>query len=186
MSNSNLGPTLAREADRLYGELLILLGLLALAAPFFVEATLAGSLLLAGAAGVWWIALDRSTRGLVAAAAWSLIALGLGAHLTFHILLGVIPLDLALGLGFGLLGLAELVLGEERYRGRRVARRLLVLGGAAAIAFGVAVPIVWPAVPDWAGGVTVFVMFVGMGGALVADDVRRRARQASDGPPGAA
>lgn len=57
---------LTREADRLYGELLIILAVLSAAAPLFVEATLAWSLLLTGVAGVWWIAIDRTPRGLLA------------------------------------------------------------------------------------------------------------------------
>lgn len=67
---------LTREVDRLYGELLIILAVLSAAAPLFVEATLAWSLLLTGVAGVWWIAIDRTLRGLLAGAAWALIALG--------------------------------------------------------------------------------------------------------------
>jgi uncharacterized membrane protein HdeD (DUF308 family) len=164
----------SREADRLYGELLILLGLLSLAAPFFVEATLAWSLFLAGVAGAWWWLLDRSPRGILAAAAWVLIALGLGLHLSFHILLGAIPLDLTLGGGFVLLGAAELLLGVERYRRRWAARLLMIAGGAAAIVFGVCVPIVWPAIPNWAGAVTIATMFIGFGAGLLLGDYQSR------------
>jgi hypothetical protein len=157
----------ARGADRLYGELLILLAVVSAAAPLFVEATLAWTLFLAGLAGIWWVAVDRSTRGLLAAAGWTLVTLGLGLHLAFHILLGVVPLGLTLGLGFVLLGAAELSLGAERYRRRAAARIALIAGGAAAVLFGLAVPVVWPSLPSWAGGATVAVMFATFGAGLL-------------------
>jgi uncharacterized membrane protein HdeD (DUF308 family) len=166
----------AREADRLYGELLILLGLLSAAAPLFVESTLAWALLLAGVAGVWWMALDRTPRGMVAGAAWTLITLGLGLHLSFHILLDVLPLEMTLALGFILLGVAELALGIERGSRRRLSRPILVLGGGVAIVFGISVPIVWPDIPAWTGPATVSIMFITFGAGLLIG--RKRARSA--------
>jgi hypothetical protein len=158
---------LARGVDRLYGELLILLAVISVAAPLFVEATLAWTLFLAGLAGLWWIALDRTTRGLAAAAGWTLITLGLGFHLAFHAFLGVLPLGLTLGLGFVLLGIAELSLGAERYSRRPAARIALIAGGAIAVVFGLAVPVVWPDLPSWAGGATVATMFATFGAGLL-------------------
>jgi len=168
--------SLARGADRLYGELLIALAAFSAAAPLFVESTLAWSLLLAGLAGLWWIGLDRTPRGMVAAAGWSFITLGLGAHLTFHVGLGVAPLEVTLGLGFILLGMAEVMLGVERYRRRSVARFASIAGGAAAVAFGIAFPITWPDVPSWLSAAAVAVMFATFGASLLVGDASGRAR----------
>jgi len=167
---------LTREADRLYGELLLILAVLSAAAPLFVEATLAWSLLLAGVAGVWWLAVDRTPRGLLAGVAWALIAIGLGLHLSLHVMLSVVPLELALGLGFILLGVAELWLGIDRYRRRPAARLVTIAGGAVAVVFGVAAPLVWPSLPSWAGAVTVSLMFAGFGAGLLIGGSRRRRR----------
>ncbi|HLK25955.1 MAG TPA: hypothetical protein VKT30_14980 [Caulobacteraceae bacterium] len=170
---------LTREADRLYGELLLILAILSAAAPLFVEATLAWSLLTAGIAGVWWIAVDRTPRGLLAGVAWAVIALALGLQLTFHLLIDVLPLDLALGGGFVLLGVAELWLGLERYRRRPAARIVMVVGGAVAVVFGVSAPLVWPSLPNWAGAATVALMMGGFGAGLLIGSLRlRRARDA--------
>lgn len=168
---------LARGADRLYGELLIALAAFSAAAPLFVEATLAWSLLLAGLAGLWWIGLDRTPRGMVAAAGWSFITLGLGAHLTFHVALGVAPLEVTLGLGFILLGFAELMLGIERYRRRSMARLASVAGGAVAVAFGIVFPFAWPDVPAWLAAVAVAGMFATFGVSLLVGDASERARR---------
>jgi uncharacterized membrane protein HdeD (DUF308 family) len=170
---------LTREADRLYGELLVVLAVLSAAAPLFVEATLAWSLLLTGVAGLWWIAVDRTPRGLLAGAAWALIALGLGLHLTFHILLGAFPLDIALGGGFLLLGITELWFGLERYRRRPAARLVTVAGGAVAIVFGLSVPFVWPDLPAWAGAATVSLTLGGLGAGLLIGGARRRKQPTS-------
>jgi hypothetical protein len=140
----------ARKADRLYGELLVLLAVMSAFAPLFVGATLAWAMLLAGAAGLWWIGFDRTPHGLMAGAAWALIALGLGLHLTFHVLLDVVPLELTLGCGFVLLGLSEFILGLERYRPGRPARIAMMAGGGAAVLFGVMIPMIWPDIPSWA------------------------------------
>jgi hypothetical protein len=170
---------LARGADRLYGELLIGLAVFAAAAPLFVEATLAWSLLLGGLAGLWWIALDRTPRGMVAAAGWAFITLGLGAHLTFHVGLGVLPLAVTLGLGFVLLGVAELALGAERYRNRPAARFALSVGGAVAVAFGIAFPFVWSGIPSWLGSTTMAVMYATFGvGLLIGDAAGMAGRRA--------
>ncbi len=165
----------ALRADRFYGAFLILLALISASAPLFAEATLAWTLLLAGLIGASWLLLDRSPRGFLAAAGWSLVALGLGLHLVFHVLLGVLPLGLTLGLGFVLLGAAEILFGVERYPHSRGARTALVIGGAGAVAFGVATPLIWPDVPSWAGGLTVGVMFAAFGVALELGAARKRA-----------
>jgi len=167
---------LARGADRLYGELLIVLAVFSAAAPLFVEAALAWSLFLGGLAGLWWIALDRTPRGMVAAAGWAFITLGLGAHLTFHVGLGVLPLEVTLGLGFVLLGIAEVALGVERYRSRPWARFALTVGGAVAVAFGIALPFVWPNVPSWLGSTAMAVMYATFGVGLLIGDASGRAR----------
>ncbi len=171
---------LTREADRLYGELLLMLAVLSAAAPLFVEATLAWSLLTAGVAGVWWIAIDRTPRGLLAGAAWALIALVLGLQLTFHLGLDLLPLDLALGGGFLLLGVAELWLGLERYSRRPAARLATLAGGAVAAAFGLACPLIWPSLPSWAGAATVALMLGGFGAGLLIGGGHRRPATATN------
>jgi len=158
---------IARGADRLYGDLLILLALVSLAAPLFAAATLAWALVLAGLAGIWWLALDRTMHGMIAAAGWTLVTLALGLHLAFHIGFELVPLDLTLCVGFVLLGGAELLLALARYRRRRAARLILIVGAAAAIAFGLAVPFYLLDMPDWAPGVTLALMFLGVGVALL-------------------
>jgi hypothetical protein len=169
----------ARGADRFYGFFLLLLALASAAAPMFVEATLAWTLFLAGLAGLSWLALDRSPRGFVAAAGWALVALGMGLHLVFHAFLGMISLSLVLGLGFVLLGAAEIAFGVERYRPGG-ARWALVVGGAIAAGFGLSVPLIWPALPTWAGSAAMAVMFAGFGAALLIGAARVKADAASD------
>ena len=180
MSEDNTPATrLARGADRLYGDLLLLLAAVSLTAPFFATATLAWALLLAGLAGIWWLALDRTPHGMIAAAGWTLVTLALGLHLAFHVGLDVLPLDLTLCVGFVLLGAAELLLALARYRQRRVARLILIIGAAAAVAFGLAVPFYLPDMPDWAPGVTLALMFGAVGAALLVG-----ARTGGGGKPG--
>jgi hypothetical protein len=157
----------AREADRFYGVFLILLALASAAAPFFVEATLAWTLFLAGLVGLSWLVLDRSPHGFVAAIGWTVLAGALGYHLAFHSLLEMSWLAMTLGVGFVLLGGAEIVFGLNRYRRVRPARLILVIGGAAAILFGVCTPLLWPGVPGWAGSATVAAMFGAFGLALL-------------------
>lgn len=169
----------ARGADRFYGFFLLLLAVASAAAPMFVEATLAWTLFLAGLAGLSWLALDRSPRGFLAAAGWALVALGLGFHLVFHAFLGMISLSLVLGLGFVLLGAAEIAFGVERYRPGG-ARWALVAGGAIAVGFGLSIPLLWPALPNWAGGVAMAVMFAGFGAALLIGVARGKTGGASD------
>ena len=156
----------AKRADRFYGAFLILLAVASAMAPLFVGATLGWTLLLAGLIGLTWLMLDRTPRGRLAAIGWSLVALALGLHLVFHILLGVIPLGLTIGGGFILLGVAEILFGLERYAHSVGARVAMVFGGAAAFIFGVAVPIAFPDIPDWSGGVTMGLMFAAFGVAL--------------------
>jgi hypothetical protein len=156
-----------RAADRLYGDLLLLLAVIALTAPLFVEATLAWELVLVGACGVWWVFLDRTARGLAAAIGWALLTLGLGLHLAFHVGLGILPLDATLCVAFILLGAAELWLGLARYRTRPFARVALIVGAASALAFGVSVPLLWPDLPPWAASVAVSLMFGTLGAALL-------------------
>ena len=156
----------AKRADRFYGAFLILLAAASATAPLFAEATLGWTLLLSGLIGLTWLMLDRTPRGRVAAIGWSLVALALGLHLVFHILLGVIPLGLAIGVGFVALGAAEILFGLERYSHSIGARIAMVLGGVAAFAFGVSIPFTWPDIPNWAGGVTMGLMFAAFGVAL--------------------
>jgi uncharacterized membrane protein HdeD (DUF308 family) len=156
----------AKRADRFYGAFLILLAIASAVAPLLVEATLGWTLLLAGLIGLTWLMLDRTPRGRVAAIAWSLIALALGLHLVFHILLDVIPLGLAIGVGFVALGVTEILFGLERYSHSNGARIAMVLGGAAAFIFGVSIPLTWPNIPNWAGGLTMGLMFTAFGVAL--------------------
>lgn len=156
-----------RAADRLYGDLLLVLAAAALVAPLFVEATLAWELALVGASGIWWVFLDRTPRGLAAAIGWTLLTLGLGLHLAFHIGFDILPLDATLCVAFILLGVAELWLGFVRYRTRPVARIVLFLGAVSAVAFGVSVPLLWPDLPTWAASVTLSVMFGALGSALL-------------------
>ena len=156
----------AKRADRLYGAFLMVLAVASAAAPMFAEATLGWTLLLAGLIGLTWLMLDRTPRGRLAAFGWSLVALALGAHLVFHMLLGVIPLDLAICGGFILLGLAEALFGMERYAHSVGARVAMVLGGLVALAFGISIPLTWPNIPNWAGGATMGLMLAAFGVAL--------------------
>ena len=156
-----------RAADRLYGDLLLLLAAIALTAPLFVQATLAWELVLVGACGVWWVFLDRTPRGLAAAIGWTLLTLGLGLHLAFHVGFDILPLDATLCVAFCLLGAAELWLGLVRYRTRPLARVALILGAASALAFGIAVPLLWPDLPNWAASAALSVMFGSLGAALL-------------------
>ena len=166
---STAGPSadMMRVADRLYGDLLLVLAGIALIAPLFAEATLAWELVLGGGSGAWWVFIDRTPRGLIAAIGWTLLALGLGLHLAFHVGFEVVPLDAALCAGFILLGAAELWLGLARYRTRPIARILLVLGAATAVAFGVSVPLLWPELPPWAASATLAVTFGTLGAGLL-------------------
>lgn len=156
-----------READRFYGVFLIVLAVASAAAPLFVEATLAWALFLAGLVGLSWLVLDRSPHGFIAAIGWTVLAGALGYHLAFHALVDMGRLAFTLGAGFVLLGGAEIAFGLQRYRRVRPARLVLVIGGAAAIAFGVFTPLLWPNVPDWAGSATVAAMFGAFGLALL-------------------
>ena len=157
----------AREADRFYGVFLLVPAAASAAAPLFLDASLAWALFLAGLVGLSWLVLDRSPHGFVAAAGWTLLAGALGYHLAFHALLDVSWLALTLGGGFVLLGGAEIAFGLQRYRRVRPARLVLMIGGAAAVVFGVCVPLLWPGVPDWAGSATVAAMFAAFGLALL-------------------
>jgi len=78
----------------------------------------------------------------------------------------VIPLDYAIAGGFIILGVTETLFGLERYSHSIGARVAMVLGGVAAFVFGVSVPLTWPDIPNWAGGVTMGLMFVAFGVAL--------------------
>jgi hypothetical protein len=173
---------LARGADRLYGDLLLVLAAMSAAAPLFAGATLAWALFLSGAAGLWWILLDRSMHGLLAAVGWTLVSLGLGLHLAFHLGLGVLPIEGTLSVGFILLGLAELLLGVERYRGKPLARLALILGAGVAIAFGLAAEFILMDLPDWVISTTVAVMLAAFGLALIfgARAVHRKAQREAD------
>lgn len=173
----------AREADRFYGAFLILLACASAAAPLFVEDILAWTLFLAGAAGVCWVALDRTPRSLLAAAGWTLVTLGLGLQLVFHDFVGMAWLGLTLGLGFVLLGAAEILFGFERYRRFPGARTLTVIGGAVAVIFGVAAPSILPSLPSWGGAAIVAAMFATFGVSLIAGTIvhhhRRRRNEAA-------
>ena len=87
-------------------------------------------------------------------------------HLVTHILLGVIPLALAIGGGFVILGVTEILFGLERYAHSVGARIAMVLGGVAALIFAVTALLTWPDMPNWAGGVAMGLMFVAFGVAL--------------------
>ena len=156
----------AKRADRFYGAFLILLAAASAAAPLFAEATLGWTLLLSGLIGLTWLMLDRTPRGRIAAFCWALVAFALGLHLVFHILLDVIPLGLAISVGFVILGASEILFGLERYAHSLGARIAMVFGGAAAFVFGVSIPFTWPDIPSWAGGVTMGLMFAAFGVAL--------------------
>ncbi|MBV9996941.1 MAG: hypothetical protein JO127_17190 [Caulobacteraceae bacterium] len=157
----------ARGADRLYGDLLILLAAVSAIAPLFAEATLAWALFAAGIAGVWWIALDRTVHGFLAAVGWTLVSLGLGLHLAFQIGVDVLPLEGTLAAGFILLGVSELFFGVERYRHRPMGRCALIVGAAVAIGFGIAVPLALPQLPDWLISSAVAVMLGAFGVGLL-------------------
>jgi uncharacterized membrane protein HdeD (DUF308 family) len=165
--NTDVEPTEpAKRADRFYGVFLMLLAVASAVAPLLAEATLGWTLLLAGLIGLTWLMLDRTPRGRLAAIGWSLVALALGLHLVFHLLLGAIPLGLAIAVGFMILGGAEILFGMERYAHSNGARIAMVLGGVAALIFAVSIPLTWPDIPNWAGGATMGLMFAAFGVAL--------------------
>jgi len=166
----------AREADRYYGFLLILLALMSAVAPLFADAFLGWSLFLAGLLGATWLFLDRTPRGYAAAATWTVVAFLLGVHLTFHLLLGFFPLGLVIGLSFLLMGVAEAVFGMTRYAHSRGARTVLGLAGAASGLFGVVTLIIWPQIPAWSGGTTLGLMFLALGVALELGAAQKRAQ----------
>jgi len=56
--------------------------------------------------------------------------------------------------------------GLERYSHSNGAKVAMVLGGASALIFGVTISVVGSDIPNWAGGVTVGLMFVAFGVAL--------------------
>jgi uncharacterized membrane protein HdeD (DUF308 family) len=166
----------AREADRFYGLFLFLLAAASVVAPLFAEATLGWTLFLSGLIGGTWLWIDRTPRGYAAAVTWSLTALLLGLHLTFHLLLGFFPLGLVIGLSFLLMGVAEAVFGMTRYAHSRGARTVLGLAGAASGLFGVMTLILWPEIPVWSGGLTMGLMFAAFGAALEFGAAQTRAR----------
>lgn len=165
----------ARKADRLYGELLILLAVVSAAAPLFVADTLTWTLVLAGLAGLWWLAIDRTPRGLIAGAGWALITFGLGCQLAFHDSLSVLPLGLTLGASFLLLGVAELMLGIRRYSRRPAARLVLIAGAVVVVVFGLSLSVIGSQLPPWAGGAAIAAMFGTFGVGLLLG-ARRRAK----------
>jgi uncharacterized membrane protein HdeD (DUF308 family) len=166
----------AREADRYYGFLLFLLALVSVVAPLFAEAFLGWTLFLSGLIGGTWLFLDRTPRGYAAAATWSVVAFALGLHLTFHLLLGIFPLGLVIGLSFLIMGGAEAVFGMTRYSHSRGARIALGLAGVASGLFGVTTLIIWPNIPVWSGGATLGLMFAAFGAALELGAAQKRAR----------
>jgi len=165
----------AREADRYYGFLLILLAIASATAPLFVEATLGWTLFLAGLVGGTWLVFDRTPRGYAAAVIWSATAFLLGLHLAFHFLLGIFPLGLVIGLSFLLMGVCEAVFGMTRFSHSRGARTTLGLGGAVSALFGVVTLVIWPNIPVWAGGAVVGSMFLAFGAALELGAAQKRA-----------
>jgi uncharacterized membrane protein HdeD (DUF308 family) len=164
----------ARDADRFYGAFLVILALASAVAPLFAEATLAWTLFLAGLVGLSWLVLDRSPHGLLAAIGWALLAGALGYHLAFHELMDMSGLAATLGVGFVLLGAAEILFGLQRYRRVRPARLALMTGGAITVGFGIWAPLVWPGVQEWAASATVAAMFASFGVALLIGSRARR------------
>ena len=65
-----------------------------------------------------------------------------------------------------MLGVAEALFGLQRYSHSVGARIAMVLGGVAALAFGISIPLTWPDIPHWAGGATMGLMFAAFGVAL--------------------
>jgi len=178
MSEENDAPPTepAREADRYYGFLLFFMALASVAAPLFAEAGLGWTLFLSGLIGGIWLVLDRTPRGYSAAVIWSVVAFALGVHLTFHVLLGLYPLQLIVGLGFLVMGIAIGVFGMTRYSHSPGARLALGLSGLVSGLFGVAVLLVGPNVPIWSGGTTLGLMFAAFGAALEIGAAQKRAR----------
>lgn len=169
------GAQRARDADRFYGVFLIVLALVSAVAPLFIDNTLAWALFLAGLVGLSWLLLDRSPHGLIAAAGWTVLAGALGYHLAFHELMDLSGLSTILGVGFVLLGGAEIAFGLQRYRRVRPARVALLIGGAVAVVFGISTPLAWPGLPEWASSATIAAMFASFGLALLLGSSARRA-----------
>jgi len=167
----------ALAADRFYGLFLVLLGVLSALAPLFGGAELAWGLSLAGIAGGCWLLLDRSPRGLFAAAGWVVLCLGLGLQLIWREAVSMEQLAITLAAGFVLLGAAEIVFGLKRFKPHSAPRIALVIGGAAAAAFGVALSLTLPALPNWLGGAVLGLVFAGFGlGVLIGAERRRNGR----------
>lgn len=157
----------AQVADRFYGVVLLALAVVSALAPMFAGAVLAWVLAIAGVSGLAWLLLDRTPRGFVAAAGWAIVALSLGLHLVLHALVEMGELALILTVGFVLLGGAEILFGVERYRRSRLARTLVVVAGAASIAFGLTITLVWPALPPWMASAVLSFMFGTLGAGLL-------------------
>ena len=170
----------ALAADRFYGLFLIGLGAVCALGPVFGGASLAWGLTLAGLAGGCWLVLDRSPRGFLAAAGWSVISLGLGLQLILHATVTMDQLALTLAMGFVLLGLAEIIFGLERFKPHSAPRLALVAGGAAASAFGAVLSMALPALPSWAAGAVLGVVFAGFGIGVLLGARRRRRGAATD------
>jgi hypothetical protein len=168
----------ALAADRFYGVFLILLGLLSALAPVFEGAKLAWILSLAGLGGGCWLILDRSPRGFFAGAGWVVLCLGLGLLLVWREEVSMEQLAVMLAGGFLLLGGAEIVFGLERFRPHSAPRIALVLGGAAAAGFGVALSLALPGLPNWLAGAVLGVVFAGFGVGVLIGANRRKANGA--------
>jgi uncharacterized membrane protein HdeD (DUF308 family) len=168
----------ALAADRFYGVFLLLAGALCAMAPAFGGSILAWAMSLAGLAGGCWLLLDRSPRGFLAAVGWVVLCLGLGLQLVWHADVSMEQLAFTLTAGFVLLGAAEIVFGLKRFRPHSAPRIMLVAAGAAAAAFGVALSLALPALPNWLAGAVLGVVFAGFGAAVLIGARRRKPRSA--------
>lgn len=168
----------ALAADRFYGVFLLLLGALSALAPAFGGAMLAWGMSLAGLGGACWLLLDRSPRGLFAAVGWVVLCLGLGLQLVWHAEVSMEQLAITLAIGFVLLGAAEIVFGLARFQPHSAPRLVLVIGGAAAAAFGVALSLALPALPNWVAGAVLGLVFAGFGAGVLIGAGRRKAKAA--------
>lgn len=103
-----------------------------------------------------------------------MLCLGLGLQLVWHAAVSMEQLALTLTVGFIMLGVAEIVFGLERFKPHSAPRIALVVGGAAAAAFGVVLSLALPTLPNWLAGVVLGLVFAGFGAGVLIGAGRRK------------
>lgn len=136
------------SVSMLFGALLVVLGILAVASPIFtsVATTLALGvvLVLAGAGGLVAAIRDRGMRKRTWAALWALSALLLGLALIYWPLKAAMSIALVMSAFFVARGLFAVGLAFSD-RSARGGWWLVAIGGAVTVALGLFILIAWPA-----------------------------------------